>query len=63
MNNFLKIPLFFALFILLGLSFGFITFKILSFSRTVEVPALTNLTMLEANEALEQGGALPENRG
>ena len=56
MNNFLKIPLFFALFILLGLSFGFITFKILSFSRTVEVPSLTNLTMLEANEALSKAG-------
>lgn len=56
MNNFLKIPLFFALFILLGLSFGFITFKILSFSRTVEVPALTNLSMLEANESLNKAG-------
>jgi len=56
MNNFLKIPLFFALFILLGLFFGFLTFNILSFSRTVEVPALTNLTMLEANEALSKAG-------
>ena len=56
MNNFLRIPLFFALFILLGLSFGFITFKILSFSRTVEVPSLTNLTMLEANESLSRAG-------
>lgn len=54
MSNFLKVPLFFALFILLGLFFGFVTFKILSFSRTVEVPALTNLTMLEANEALSR---------
>ena len=56
MSNFLKVPLFFALFILLGLFFGFITFKILSFSRTVEVPNLTNLTMLEANEALSRTG-------
>ena len=56
MSNFLKVPLFFALFILLGLSFGFITFKILSFSRTVEVPSLTNLTMLEANESLSKTG-------
>ena len=56
MNNFLKIPLFFALFILLGLTFGFITFNILSFSRTVEVPPLTNLTMLEANESLSKAG-------
>jgi beta-lactam-binding protein with PASTA domain len=56
MSNFLKVPLFFALFILLGLFFGFITFKILSFSRTVEVPSLINLTMLEANEALSRKG-------
>lgn len=56
MSNFLRIPLFFALFTLLGLSFGFITFKILSFSRTVEVPQLSNLTMLEANEALSRAG-------
>jgi len=44
------------MFLLLGLSFGFITFKILSFSRTVEVPSLTDLTMLEANEALSKTG-------
>jgi beta-lactam-binding protein with PASTA domain len=56
MNNFLKIPLFFTLFILLGLSFGFLTFKILSFSRTVAVPSLTDMTMLEANEALSREG-------
>ena len=56
MSSFIKIPLFFALFILLGLTFGFLTFKILSFSRTVEVPSLTNLTMLEANESLSRTG-------
>jgi len=56
MSNFLRIPLFFAFFILLGLSFGFLTFKILSFSRTVEVPALANMTLLEANEALSKKG-------
>lgn len=56
MSSFLKIPLFFVLFIVLGLSFGFITFKILSFSRTVEVPSLSNLTMLEANESLTEAG-------
>ena len=56
MSSFLRIPLFFAMFILLGLSFGFLTFKILSFSRTVEVPSLLNLTMLEANEALSRKG-------
>lgn len=56
MNSFFRIPLFFALFVLLGLSFGFITFKILSFSRTVEVPSLKNLTLLQANESVSRKG-------
>jgi eukaryotic-like serine/threonine-protein kinase len=56
MNSFFRIPLFFAIFVLLGLSFGFITFKILSFSRTVEVPSLNNLTLLQANESLNREG-------
>lgn len=42
--------------ILLGLSFGYLTFKILSYSRTVEVPSLFNMTLLEANEVLNQAG-------
>ncbi len=56
MSSIIRIPLFFALFILLGLVFGYITFKILSFSRTVEVPSLSNMTLLEANEALNRAG-------
>jgi len=52
----LRVPLFFAAFLLLGLSFGYATFKILSFSRTVEVPSLVNITLLEANEALNKAG-------
>jgi beta-lactam-binding protein with PASTA domain len=56
MNNFIRIPLFFALFVLLGLAFGFITFKILSFSRTVDVPSLNNLTLLQGNETLSRQG-------
>ncbi len=54
MNTFIKVPLFFAVFVLLGLTFGYITFKALSFSRTVEVPALTNMSLVEANEALSK---------
>ena len=46
----------FAAFVLLGLLFGFLTFKVLSFSRTVEVPQVTNMTLLEANEALNKAG-------
>lgn len=55
-NRILRIPLFFALFVLLGLIFGFLTFKILSFSRTVEVPSLTNTSLLEANEVMSRSG-------
>ncbi|MBI5639229.1 MAG: PASTA domain-containing protein [Nitrospirae bacterium] len=56
MNSLIRIPLFFAAFILLGLIFGYITFKLLSFSRTVEVPSLTSMTLVEANEALNRAG-------
>lgn len=55
-NNFIKVPLFFAVFVLLGLTFGYITFKALSFSRTVEVPSLANMSLVEANEALSKAG-------
>jgi serine/threonine-protein kinase len=56
MSNILRIPLFFAVFVLLGLVFGYLTFKVLTFSRTVEVPAVVNMTLLQANEALSKAG-------
>jgi serine/threonine-protein kinase len=56
MNSILKVPLLFAAFIVMGLTFGYITFNILSFSRTVEVPLLTGATLLEANGALNRAG-------
>jgi beta-lactam-binding protein with PASTA domain len=56
LNSFLKIPLFFAVFVILGLTFGYLTFKALSFSRTVAVPQLTDMTLLDANEALNKAG-------
>jgi serine/threonine-protein kinase len=56
MNSFLRASLFFALFVVLGLTFGFLTFKILSFSRTVEVPAITNMTVIEADKVLGKAG-------
>ena len=55
-NDLLRILFFFVVFILLGLTFGFLTFKVLSFSRTVDVPDLSNLTLLEANETLTKAG-------
>ena len=40
MNKFIKITIYVFAFILLGLVFGFLTFKLLSFSRTVQMPEL-----------------------
>jgi beta-lactam-binding protein with PASTA domain len=56
LNSFLRITLLFMVFVILGLTFGYLTFKVLSFSRTVEVPQLTNMTLLGANEALNKAG-------
>ncbi len=39
-------------FLMLGLIFGFLTFKVLSFSRTVEVPNLYGKNLLESNRLL-----------
>jgi len=39
-------------FLMLGLIFGFLTFKVLSFSRTVEVPNLYGKSLLESNRLL-----------
>lgn len=39
-------------FVMLGLTFGYLTFKVLSFSRTVEVPDLYGKSLLEANKLL-----------
>jgi serine/threonine-protein kinase len=56
MSSFVRASLFFALFVVLGLTFGFLTFKILSFSRTVEVPSVMNMTVIEADKALGKEG-------
>jgi serine/threonine-protein kinase len=56
MNSFIRVPLLFLAFVLVGLIFGYATFKALSFSRTVEVPSLYDKTLLEANESLNEAG-------
>ncbi|MBI5848327.1 MAG: PASTA domain-containing protein [Nitrospirae bacterium] len=56
MNSFLRVSLFFVLFVVFGLTFGFLTFKILSFSRTVEVPSIMNMTVIEADKVLGKAG-------
>jgi serine/threonine-protein kinase len=53
---FVKFPIYMLSFILLGLIFGYLTFKVLSFSRTVEVPALAGKNVLEANKLLTEKG-------
>jgi beta-lactam-binding protein with PASTA domain len=43
-------------FILLGLLFGYLTFNVLSFSRTVEVPELCGKSLLESDALLSKTG-------
>lgn len=56
MNKFIKIPIYVFAFILLGLVFGFLTFKLLSFSRTVQMPELNGKSLVEANRLLTDIG-------
>lgn len=55
-RNLIKFPLYMLAFILLGLTFGYLTFKVLSFSRTVEVPDLYGKSPLESNRLLARNG-------
>jgi eukaryotic-like serine/threonine-protein kinase len=52
----IKFPFYILGFIILGLIFGYLTFKVLSFSRTVEVPDLHGKTLLEANRLVTDKG-------
>ncbi len=52
----LAVPLYILGFVLLGLLSGYTAFKILSFSRTVEVPDLKGKTVVEANDILTKKG-------
>jgi beta-lactam-binding protein with PASTA domain len=56
MHKLIRVPLYTFAFIILGLIFGYLTFKILSFSRTVEVPNLYGKTLLESNKLLSDKG-------
>lgn len=55
-SNLIKFPLYTLVFVLLGLIFGYLTFKTLSFSRTVEVPDLYGKSLLESNKLLTKNG-------
>lgn len=50
------LPVYISGLILMGLVSGYLTFKILSFSRTVAVPELKNKTLVEANSILGKSG-------
>jgi beta-lactam-binding protein with PASTA domain len=49
---FARFPLYVLAFTMLGLLFGYLTFKVLSFSRTVEVPDLYGRSLPEAGKIL-----------
>jgi len=56
MHKLIKIPVYLFALVLLGLAFGFLTFKVLSFSRTVQVPDLYGKSLVEANRILTDKG-------
>ncbi|HBR21436.1 MAG TPA: hypothetical protein DD713_02525, partial [Nitrospiraceae bacterium] len=51
-----KFSLYSLAFVLVVLLFAYITFKLLSFSRTVDVPDLSGKSIIEANELLSRKG-------
>lgn len=55
-SNIIKLPLYFFGFVLVGLIFAYFTFKTMSFSRTVDVPDLSDKSLVEANELLSKRG-------
>lgn len=50
------LPIYIAGLILMGLISGYLTFEVLSFSRTVAVPELKSKTLVEANNILNKNG-------
>lgn len=55
-SKIVKIPLYIFAFIGVVLLFAYITFKLLSFSRAVDVPDLSGKSLIEVNELLSQKG-------
>lgn len=56
MRKIIRIPLYIIGFLFIGLLSGYLSFKILSFSKTVEVPDLKGKTLFEANDLLNKNG-------
>lgn len=56
LRKILMLPVYILMFIVIGLLSGYLTFMVLSFSRTVVVPDLKGKTVVEANEILGKSG-------
>lgn len=56
MKSFIKIPVYTVALLAIGIISAHITFKLLSFSRTVVVPDMRSKTMIEANSMLREKG-------
>ncbi len=56
LRKIMTVPLYVLGFVLMGLLSGYLAFKILSFSKTVEVPDLKGKTLVEANSLLIRHG-------
>ena len=56
LRKIISIPLYILGFALMGLLSGYLTFQIMSFSKTVEVPDLRGKTLFEANDLLNKRG-------
>jgi beta-lactam-binding protein with PASTA domain len=56
LRKIITIPLYILGFALMGLLSGYLAFKIMSFSKTVEVPDLRGKTLFEANDLLNKKG-------
>lgn len=54
LKRIVTVPLYVLGFVLMGLLSGYLAFKILSFSKTVEVPDLRGKTLFEANDILNR---------
>ena len=56
LRKIVAIPVYILAFVFMGLLSGYLAFKVLSFSRTVEVPDLRGKTLFEANDLLNKKG-------
>jgi serine/threonine-protein kinase len=56
MKNLIKIPVYIVVLLALGIVSGHLTFQLLSFSRTINVPDLRGKGMMDANDILRKNG-------